>query len=103
MIDPVSTVGVPLESIGPVGSLESAAGAQPPTADFATWLAQQVDDVNTKIAQADTQVRELAVGTNTNIHQVMISLEKAHLSLELVMQVRNKVLEAYQNMMQMQV
>jgi flagellar hook-basal body complex protein FliE len=49
------------------------------------------------------QVRQLAVGENTNLHQVMISLEKAHLSLELVVQVRNKVLEAYQNMMQMQV
>jgi flagellar hook-basal body complex protein FliE len=33
----------------------------------------------------------------------MISLEKARLSLELVVQVRNKVLEAYQNMMQMQI
>ena len=45
----------------------------------------------------------LAVGENTNIHQVMISLEKARLSLELVVQVRNKVLDAYQNMMQMQI
>jgi flagellar hook-basal body complex protein FliE len=100
MIDPVTALGAPL---GSIGSMESATAAQPPTADFATWLTQQVDDVNNKIAQADMQVRELAVGTNTNIHQVMISLEKAHLSLELVMQVRNKVLEAYQNMMQMQV
>lgn len=97
MIDPVTAIGAQLPGI------ESVAPAQTPSTDFATWLAQQVDDVNTKISQADTQVRQLAVGENTNIHQVMISLEKARMSLELVVQVRNKVLEAYQNMMQMQV
>jgi flagellar hook-basal body complex protein FliE len=98
MIDPVTAIGAQLPSVefGP-------ATTQQPAADFASWLAQQVDDVNTEVSQADMQVRQLAVGENTNIHQVMISLEKAHLSLELVVQVRNKVLEAYQNMMQMQV
>ena len=97
MIDPVSAIGAQLPPV------ELTPATQPPTADFASWLAQQVDDVNTKVSQADMQVRQLAVGENTNIHQVMISLEKARLSLELVVQVRNKVLEAYQNMMQMQV
>jgi flagellar hook-basal body complex protein FliE len=97
MIDPVTAIGVQLPSV------EFAPATQPPATDFASWLAQQVDDVNTKVSQADMQVRQLAVGENTNLHQVMISLEKAHLSLELVVQVRNKVLEAYQNMMQMQV
>jgi len=97
MIDPVSALG----SLPP--SAELPPTMQPPAADFSSWLEQQVDDVNSKVSQADMQVRQLAVGDNTNIHQVMISLEKAHLSLELVVQVRNKVLEAYQNMMQMQV
>jgi flagellar hook-basal body complex protein FliE len=97
MIDPVTAIGAQLPAV------ESAAATQPPTADFASWLAQRVEDVNTKVSQADMQVRQLAVGENTNIHQVMISLEKARLSLELVVQVRNKVLEAYQNVMQMQV
>jgi len=98
MIDPVTAVGPQLPT-----TVEFTPATQPPSADFSSWLAQQIDDVNTKVSQADLQVRQLAVGENTNIHQVMISLEKAHLSLELVVQVRNKVLEAYQNMMQMQV
>jgi flagellar hook-basal body complex protein FliE len=97
MIDPVTAVGAQLPSV------EFAPATQPPATDFASWVAHQVEDVNTKVSQAEMQVRQLAVGENTNIHQVMISLEKAHLSLELVVQVRNKVLEAYQNMMQMQV
>jgi flagellar hook-basal body complex protein FliE len=98
MIDPVTAIGAPLQAAESV-----APSTQAPTADFYGWLARQVDDVNTKVAAADSQVRQLAVGETTNIHQVMISLEKARLSLELVVQVRNKVLEAYQNMMQMQI
>jgi flagellar hook-basal body complex protein FliE len=98
MIDPVTVIGAPLQATESV-----APSTQAPQADFYGWLAHQVDDVNTKVAAADLQVRQLAVGENTNIHQVMISLEKARLSLELVVQVRNKMLEAYQNVMQMQI
>ena len=98
MLDPVSALGAPLADATP-----SIASAQKPAADFSGWLVRQMDDLNTKLSQADMQVRQLAVGDNTNVHQVMMSLEKARLSLELVVQVRNKVLEAYQSVMQMQV
>lgn len=98
MIDPISSSGAPfVEGIG------SAVETQKSGADFSNWLIQQANDVDTKLADADMQVRQLAVGDNTNIHQVMMSLEKARLSLELVVQVRNKVLEGYQSLMQMQV
>jgi flagellar hook-basal body complex protein FliE len=96
MIDPISAVD-------PQTALPALSPSGQSAADFSSWLTQQVDDLNTKLMQADTQVRQLAVGETSNIHQVMISLEKARMSLELVVQVRNKVLEAYQNMMQMQV
>jgi flagellar hook-basal body complex protein FliE len=98
MLDPVSALGAPLAD-----AIPSIAPAQQPAADFSGWLVQQMDDLNTKLSQADMQVRQLAVGDDTNVHQVMMSLEKARLSLELVVQVRNKVLEAYQSVMQMQV
>jgi flagellar hook-basal body complex protein FliE len=84
-------------------SAMSGPTASPPAADFSQWLTEKMADTNTRLLQADTQVRQLAVGETTNLHQVMMSLEKARLSLELVVQVRNKVLDAYQNMMQMQV
>ena len=98
MIDPISSIGNPMLE-GTVPVLE----APKPTADFSNWLIRQVNELDTKLSDADMQVRQLAVGDNTNIHQVMISIEKARLSLELVVQVRNKVLEAYQSLMQMQV
>ncbi len=49
------------------------------------------------------QMRNLVAGDVENLHQVMMSLEKAKLSFELVVQVRNRLLEAYQDVMRMQV
>jgi flagellar hook-basal body complex protein FliE len=89
------------ETLGAGAAPESTARAQAP--DFATWLTRELEGVNTNISNADMQVRQLAVGETTNIHQVMISLEKARMSLELVVQVRNKCLESYQSLMQMQI
>lgn len=95
-------------TIAPI-SLETARGlmstdaTRPAGADFSTWLTRELNDVNDKIGNADLQVRKLAVGETTNVHQVMMSLEKARMSLELLVQIRNKALEAYQSLMQMQV
>ena len=96
MLDPIS-------ALAPTDSLTPLLEPQQTTADFSSWLAQKMDEVNTQLSQADMQVRQLAVGGETNVHQVMMALEKARLSLELVVQVRNKLLDAYQNLMQMQV
>jgi flagellar hook-basal body complex protein FliE len=98
MINPISAADA-AQALSPM----SAPAAAAPAGDFSQWLTQKMDETNTQLLQADTQVRQLAVGETTNLHQVMMSLEKARLSLELVVQVRNKVLDAYQNMMQMQV
>lgn len=72
-------------------------------ADFSQWLATQVEQVNQQLITADTQVRQLAVGEATNLHQVMLTVEQAKLQFELLLQVRNKVLEAYQDVMRMQI
>jgi flagellar hook-basal body complex protein FliE len=94
-----------IEPIGleAAGSPASTETARPAGADFSSWLMRELNEVNDKIGTADLQVRQLAVGETTNVHQVMIALEKARMSLELVVQVRNKCLEAYQSLMQMQI
>jgi flagellar hook-basal body complex protein FliE len=48
-------------------------------------------------------MQELATGKSNNIHETMIAAEKADLSLRLMVQVRNKIIEAYQEVMKMQV
>jgi flagellar hook-basal body complex protein FliE len=45
----------------------------------------------------------LAEGKNVDIHQTMISMEKASVSLQLLMQTRNKIIDAYKEMMRMSV
>ncbi len=48
-------------------------------------------------------MEKLQSGESKNIHEVMISMEKADISMRLTVQMRNKVLEAYQEIMRMQV
>jgi len=59
--------------------------------------------MNKQIVGSELELREFAVGETDNIHHVMMSLEKAKTSFELVLQVRNKLLEGYQEIMRMQV
>lgn len=52
---------------------------------------------------ADTKTEELITGKTDNIHDTMLAVEKADIALKLMVQVRNKVIDAYQEIMKMQV
>jgi flagellar hook-basal body complex protein FliE len=71
--------------------------------DFGGWLTQQIDALNQQITTGDMEVRKLALGEAGNLHEVMTRLEQAKLTFELAVQVRNKVLEAYQEVMRMSI
>ena len=90
----------PLGAALPVAPGEAAPAA--PTSAFGTWSTEQLADVNNQLAVADHGVQRLAAGDASNLHQVMIDLEQAKVSLQLVMQVRNHLLDAYHELMQMQ-
>lgn len=70
---------------------------------FADTLKDAVNNVNTMQQTADVKMQEIATGKNHNIPEVMIAAEKADISLKLMVQVRNKIIEAYQEIMKMQV
>ena len=70
---------------------------------FAEMLKGSVEKVNTMQNEADQAVQDLLVGKDQNIHQVMIAVEKANLSLQMMMQVRNKFMSAYEEIMRTQV
>lgn len=75
-----------------------------PTAkSFGDTLTEAVGKVNHMQKQADVKMQEMATGENTNISEVMIAAEKADIALKLMMTVRNKVIDAYQEVMKMQV
>jgi flagellar hook-basal body complex protein FliE len=77
--------------------------ANAPTQTFSAWLDEQIRATNNEVTAADDAVRRLAVGEPVNLHQVMVQLERAKLQFELVLQVRNKLLEAYQDLLRMQI
>jgi flagellar hook-basal body complex protein FliE len=82
-------------------TIENGATAAP-GGDFASWFGSQLSQLNGKLQVADQGAQRLAAGEAGNLHQVMIDLEEAKLSLQLVMQVRNHLLDAYRDVAQMQ-
>lgn len=70
---------------------------------FVEMLKDSVNKVNEMQAQSDTAIGELVAGRSKNIHETMLAIERADSSLKLAMQVRNKVLDAYREIMRMQV
>ena len=70
---------------------------------FSGILQNAVDSVNKTQTEADTAIKELVSGRNKNIHEALLAVEKADSSLKLMMQVRNKILDAYKEVMRMQV
>jgi len=90
----------------PAISAPSAATAGAPGktfSDFTTLLSNAIDAVNGTQAAADTAATNLVTGKSTDVHDVMISMEKAKVTFDLAVQVRNKVLDAYNEMMHTQV
>ena len=62
-----------------------------------------VSKVNDLQVQSDKSIQGLASGENKNLHEVMISMEKASISFQFMSTVRDKALAAYQEVMRMQV
>ena len=69
---------------------------------FLDTLQQSIDGVESAQGDAATQVAELLSGKGADVHSAMIAVEKADLSFQLMMQVRNKIVQAYQQISNMQ-
>jgi flagellar hook-basal body complex protein FliE len=72
-------------------------------ASFGDTLRRAIDDVNSLQQEAGRAVDRMTGGENIDIHEVMIAVEKAKTSFDLLMEIRNKTLEAYRELMRMQV
>ncbi len=71
--------------------------------DFAKQLSSAVESVNQAQVQRDDLVASMVRGEQVEVHEIMTAAEEAHLSFELMLEVRNKLLEGYQEIMHMQV
>lgn len=97
-VPPIAPVATGLAT-SPLAALQPAA---PQGGGFADMLAQGLANMETKVAQADDLVRRFAVDGDVPVHQVTFALEEARLSVELAMQVRARLTEAYRDLMNMQ-
>ena len=70
---------------------------------FADTLKEAVNNVNQLHVDADRKSQELATGKTDDIAGVMLASEKADIALRVMVQVRNKIIDAYQEIMKMQV
>lgn len=69
---------------------------------FSEYLNTAIEQINTQQNQADQMMELMAAGKAPDLHTVMIATEKATLSFQLGMQIRNKAMESYQEIMRMQ-
>ncbi len=69
---------------------------------FADLLASGIDNVDAKVRSADDLSRRFTLDDSVPVHQVSFALEQARMSLELMLQVRNRLVEGYQQLMNMQ-
>ena len=93
-----------LGTAGALGSLEAKkTGAEEEGASFADTLSESLGKVNDLQKKADKAIEDFATGKTRNIHETMIAVNKADIAFRLTMQVRNKIVEAYQEVMRTQV
>lgn len=80
-----------------------AGGTGKSAVTFGDLLVDKINEANSAIKVADSEVQNLVAGRTKNIHGAMIALEKADVSFKMLMQVRNKMIDAYREIMRMQV
>ncbi len=99
-----------MNSINPIGPLrdpertheaqrKTAAGKDVPS--FKQTLSSFMKDVNSMQVKADKSIEKMAAGEITDVHQVMNTVQEAKVAFNMMMEIRNKVMEAYQEVMRM--
>ena len=78
-------------------------GSAPAGSKFASFLEGAIAEVDGKLKAADSEKTKLFTGETNNLHQAMISMQEASVAFSLMVEVRNKLVESYQEIMRMQV
>ena len=90
-------------SIPPISNPISDASkpTQPADGTFGQIVGQAINDVNRQMNEAGKAVEALTTGSSKDIHGTMIAMEKASISFQLINQIRNKVIDAYNEVKRM--
>jgi flagellar hook-basal body complex protein FliE len=93
------TAAAPDPTLAPA-PVQAPAGA--PRVSFSEMISDGLDTINQRAADADAQVKAFILDDSIPPHRVIYALEKSQMSLQMMLQVRNKVVEDYQDIMRMQ-
>ena len=92
-----------IDGIGPVRYTPLGRAAPAPAQEFQEVLKTALRETNDLQLQAGEQINRLAAGEPVDLHEVMISAEEAGVAFDLMMEIRNKLVEAYQEIQRMHV
>lgn len=103
MVDPVSA-----SAMGPIGPVRPAGGEAGPRPaavgdGFAAMLRRQIEEVSRMQAEAEEGVQSLLTGQTDNITAVLATTRKAEVAFSLLMEIRNKLVDAYSELKQLRV
>ena len=100
-IRPISMPAI--QGIGKAPSAPSSTGAVEGGSDFANLIAKSLQQVNASQNQADATAHQYQLGQgDVSLEDAMISMQKANISFQTTVQVRNKLVSAYNDIMNMQ-
>ncbi|HBQ86200.1 MAG TPA: flagellar hook-basal body complex protein FliE [Syntrophomonas sp.] len=94
-----------IADISPLSTTKKAEGVEntdDQNISFSEYLNKALNEVNDLQQQAAISAERLAMGDESYLHNTMIAYEKANLALELTIEIRNKIVEAYQEIMRIQ-
>lgn len=100
MIEAIAPVGLTAEQLLGIALLKAQVTDR---LSFSEILSKGIEATNNKLVEADRLVAQFAVDDSIPLHQVTYALEQARMSFELMIQVRNRALEAAQQLMNMQI
>lgn len=98
-IDSISPSGLTKDLAKITSGAEEEVGGK----SFKQFLSGSIDEVNQLLQTADKTSADIATGKSENLHEAMVSFEKAETAMKMLMQVRNRALDAYHEIMRMQV
>jgi flagellar hook-basal body complex protein FliE len=101
-VDQINAIAIPTgPSAGRAAASPTAGGAS--SSGFIDTLQQAIGKANDIQVEADQATEALMTGQTQNIHQTMVALQEADVSFQLMMQIRNKLVSAYEEIQRMQI
>lgn len=103
IIPPITPITLPQQASPVTGATSAGSANGTPAPGFSDALANGIQQVSDLENTADAMIQDLATGGPTKIHEVMIANAQSSLAVDMLVQVRDRGLEAYQEIMRMQI